>query len=77
MNARGQDDIEHMRKVVGFVRRCTDQHLRRLTGYCRYVKRHLAQEEHLKDEKGPEELENAKSTIRSVNHIEHVAATAF
>ena len=77
MNGRGQDDIEHMRKVVGFVWRCADQHLRRLTGYCRYVKRHLAQEEHLKDEKSPEELESAKSTIRSVNHTEHVDVTAF
>ncbi|KAI0652647.1 hypothetical protein C8Q79DRAFT_899886 [Trametes meyenii] len=40
------EDIEHMRKVVG------------------YTKRHLAQEEHLKDTKTPEELEDAKSTIR-------------
>ena len=30
----------------------------------RYNKRHLAQEEHLKDTKSKEELEHAKSTIR-------------
>ncbi|KAI0756172.1 hypothetical protein C8Q80DRAFT_13675 [Daedaleopsis nitida] len=43
-----EEDLEHMRKVVG------------------YTNRHLAQEDHLKNDKTPEELENAKSTIRHV-----------
>ena len=30
----------------------------------RYNKRHMAQEDHLKDTKSKEELENTKSTIR-------------
>lgn len=34
-------------------------HMRRVVSYC---KRHLAQEEKLKDSKTPEELENTKST---------------
>ncbi|KAI9066542.1 hypothetical protein FKP32DRAFT_1565835 [Trametes sanguinea] len=41
-----EEDIEHMRKVVG------------------YTKRHIAQEDHLKETKTREELENTKSTIR-------------
>ncbi|KAI8981310.1 hypothetical protein BD414DRAFT_420212 [Trametes punicea] len=37
------------------------EHMRRVVSY---AKRHLAQEEHLKDTKTREELENTKSTIR-------------
>ncbi|PIL31223.1 hypothetical protein GSI_05921 [Ganoderma sinense ZZ0214-1] len=44
-----EDDLEHMRKVVG------------------YNKRHLAQEDLLKQTKTREELENAKSTISLKN----------
>ncbi|KAM5539902.1 hypothetical protein V8D89_006405 [Ganoderma adspersum] len=44
-----EEDLEHMRKVVG------------------YNKRHLAQEDHLKETKTREELENAKSTISLKN----------
>ncbi|KZT27504.1 hypothetical protein NEOLEDRAFT_1161467 [Neolentinus lepideus HHB14362 ss-1] len=39
-------DVDHMRKVTG------------------YIGRHLAQEDHLKETKTREELENTKSTIR-------------
>ncbi|KAK7695220.1 hypothetical protein QCA50_002410 [Cerrena zonata] len=48
-NGYDEEDIEHMRKVVG------------------YNKRHLAQEDHLKETKTKEELENAKSTISVKN----------
>jgi len=48
-NQYDDEDIEHMRKVVG------------------YNKRHLAQEEYLKDTKSKEELEKSKSTISLKN----------
>lgn len=35
-----------------------------LIGSCRYNKRHMAQEDHLKETKTKDELENTKSTIR-------------
>ena len=35
----------------------------------RYLKRHLAQEDHLKENKSAEELKNSKSTIRCVNSV--------
>lgn len=40
--------------------------MRRVVSYC---KRHLAQEEHLKQEKGPEELEKSKSTRSLKNWV--------
>ncbi|OBZ68438.1 hypothetical protein A0H81_11560 [Grifola frondosa] len=52
-----EDDINHMRKVVG------------------YVNRHLAQEDHLKETKTKEELENAKSTISLKNWGHNPAKT--
>lgn len=40
--------------------------MRRVVSYC---KRHLAQEEHMKDEKTPEELEKTKSTRSLKNWV--------
>jgi len=40
--------------------------MRKVVSYC---KRHLAQEEHLKQEKGPEELEKSKSTRSLKNWV--------
>lgn len=42
------------------------EHMRKVVAYC---KRHLAQEEHLKDSKTPEELEQAKSTRSLKNWV--------
>ena len=42
------------------------EHMRKVVSYC---KRHLAQEEHLKDSKTPEELEQAKSTRSLKNWV--------
>ncbi|KAI1791005.1 hypothetical protein LXA43DRAFT_459338 [Ganoderma leucocontextum] len=50
----GEEDLAHMRKVVG------------------YNKRHLAQEDHLKETKTREELEHVKSTI-SLKNWGHVS----
>ena len=42
------------------------EHMRKVVSYC---KRHLAQEEHLKQDKGPEELEKSKSTRSLKNWV--------
>lgn len=43
-------------------------HARKVVAYC---KRHLAQEEKMKDSKSPEELEKTKSTISLKNWVWH------
>jgi hypothetical protein len=45
--------------------------MRKVVSYC---KRHLAQEEHLKQEKSPEELEQSKSTRSLKNWVGHAMA---
>ncbi|EIW63840.1 uncharacterized protein TRAVEDRAFT_112057 [Trametes versicolor FP-101664 SS1] len=66
--------IESGHKIIEILRKNPDKdpekydeddiaHMRKVASY---IKRHLAQEDHLKDIKTREELENAKSTIRSV-----------
>jgi hypothetical protein len=42
------------------------EHMRKVVSYC---KRHLAQEEHLKQEKSEEELEQSKSTRSLKNWV--------
>jgi len=52
--------------------RYTDEdkaHMRKVVSYC---KRHLAQEEHLKQEKSAEELEQSKSTRSLKNWVCHL-----
>ncbi|KAI0640215.1 hypothetical protein C8Q77DRAFT_1043734 [Trametes polyzona] len=64
--------IESGHKIVEILRKNPDRdpekydeediaHMRKVVSY---AKRHLAQEDHLKDTKTREELENTKSTIR-------------
>lgn len=56
-----------MRKVVSEVAfTCTKCPTNPADTRCRYDRRHMAQEDHLKETKTKEELEHTKSTIRCV-----------
>ncbi|GAA6006627.1 DUF3140 domain-containing protein [Rhodotorula paludigena] len=76
----GQESVGHEsgRKIIDILERNPDkdpeqytdedlEHMRRVASYC---KRHMAQEQHMVDEKEPEELEQTKS-YRSLKNWGH------